>query len=54
VIPNNINAMTINLSAPVIINVRNKKGCQIILDDRKYRVRTPVSELLGKSVKDGM
>ncbi|HPE16923.1 MAG TPA: flagellar assembly protein FliW [Oscillospiraceae bacterium] len=54
VIPQNAAAMTVNLSAPIIINVRNKKGCQIILDDRRYRVRVPVSELLGKPVKDGL
>lgn len=54
VIPQNVNAMTINLSAPIIINVKNKKGRQIILDDRKYRVRVPVSELLRKPVKDGI
>lgn len=54
VIPKNVNAMTINLSAPIIINVRNSKGCQIILDDRKYRVRVPVSDLLEKSGKDGI
>lgn len=54
VIPKNVNAMTINLSAPIIINVRNSKGCQIILDDRKYRVRVPVSELLEKAGKDGI
>lgn len=54
VIPKNKNAMTINLSAPIIINVRNSKGKQIILDDRKYRVRVPVSELLAKSGKDGI
>lgn len=54
VIPANPNAMTINLSAPVIINIKNKKGCQIILDDRKYRMRVPVAELLDKQQKDGM
>jgi flagellar assembly factor FliW len=54
VIPQNVNAMTINLSAPIIINVKNSKGCQIILDDRKYRVRVPVSELLGKIGKGGI
>ena len=53
VIPKNVNAMTINLSAPIIINVRNSKACQIILDDRKYRVRVPVAELLAKSDKGG-
>ena len=54
VIPNNVNAMTINLSAPIIINVRNSKACQIILDDRKYRVRVPVADLLAKSGKGGI
>ena len=53
VIPRNIRAMTINLSAPIIVNVRNNQGCQIILDDRKYRVRVPVSDLLIKPAKDG-
>jgi flagellar assembly factor FliW len=54
VIPRNLDTMTINLSAPVIINVKSSKGCQIILDDRKYRVRVPVSELLGAPAKGGM
>ena len=54
VIPKNVNAMTINLSAPIIINVRNSRACQIILDDRKYRVRVPVTDLLEKSGKGGM
>jgi flagellar assembly factor FliW len=54
VIPSNIESMTINLSAPIIINVKNKKGSQIILGDRKYSMRTPVSELIGRPLKDGI
>lgn len=54
VIPSKIESMTINLSAPIIINVKNRKGCQIILDDRRYSMRTPVSELLGRPLKDGI
>jgi flagellar assembly factor FliW len=54
VIPKNVNAMTINLSAPIIINVRNSKATQIILDDRKYRVRVPVADLLTMSGKGGI
>ena len=42
VIPRNTGIMTINLTAPILINVCNNKGGQIILSDRKYRVRTPV------------
>ncbi len=54
VIPSNPSAMTVNLSAPVIVNVRNKKARQIILDDRRYRMRVPVSDLLGKAAKGGI
>ncbi|NLF34952.1 MAG: flagellar assembly protein FliW [Clostridiales bacterium] len=54
VIPESVHAMTVNLSAPIIINVRNKKAKQIILDDRRYRMRVPVAELLGESVKGGI
>ncbi len=54
VIPESVRAMTVNLSAPIIINVRNKKAKQIILDDRRYRMRVPVAELLGESVKGGI
>lgn len=56
VIPRNLKIMTANLSAPIIINVRNSKGCQIILDDRKYSVRTPITgaEIAAKQVKGGV
>ncbi len=53
VIPRNLKIMTVNLAAPIIVNVRNSKGCQIILDDRKYSVRTPINEILGKRIKGG-
>ncbi len=46
--------MTINLAAPLIINVRNSKAGQIILDDKRYRIRVPISELLGKTARDGV
>lgn len=39
-------AMTINLAAPVILNMKNRQGRQILLDDRNYSTKTPVSELL--------
>lgn len=53
VIPKNVRDMTINLSAPVVINVRNGKGRQIILDDKKYKVRVPVAQLLEQPGKGG-
>lgn len=53
VIPQTVSDMTINLSAPIIINVRNSKACQIILDDRRDQVRVPVSELISKTARGG-
>jgi len=39
VVPENPERMTMNLKAPLIINSRNRKGAQIILDTDKYTVR---------------
>lgn len=33
---------TVNLKAPVIINIRNNKGKQLILQDDKYSIRQPL------------
>lgn len=33
---------TVNLKAPVIVNLRNMKGKQVILDDERYPVRLPL------------
>lgn len=51
-IPKTLESMTINLLAPIIINVRNSKARQIILDDKKYGVRVPVIELLRKTMSE--
>ena len=32
---------TVNLKAPVIINIKNNKGKQLILQDDKYSIREP-------------
>ena len=39
VVPENINKMSFNLKAPIIINARVKKGAQYILDNGEYGVR---------------
>ncbi len=40
--PGGAGAMTMNLLAPVIVNLRTRLGRQVTLDDRRYSVRTPV------------
>lgn len=39
VIPNDIKKMTANFAAPILINVNNRKGKQIVLNDSKYEIR---------------
>lgn len=46
-VPKNIEGMTINLKAPIIINTDNMKGGQIIVEDDE-QVRFPVYDLLKK------
>lgn len=37
-----IRKITMNLQGPIVINTSNKLGEQIILDDSKYKVKTPL------------
>ncbi|SKA72715.1 flagellar assembly factor FliW [Clostridium sp. USBA 49] len=39
---NNINSITINLKAPIIINIKERLGEQIILDNEKYKIKHPL------------
>lgn len=53
VVPEDISQMTANLLAPLVINTRNRKGKQVILDDKRYTTRHLVLEELGKKVGGG-
>ena len=33
---------TVNLKAPVIVNLRNRRGRQTVLDNSRYPVRMPL------------
>ncbi|MFV9510522.1 flagellar assembly protein FliW [Tepidibacillus sp. LV47] len=51
-IPEDFKKTTINLKAPVIINVKNRKGKQVILHDTLYEIKTPLfSQKLIEGVK---
>lgn len=39
---NNINNITTNLKAPIIINIKERLGEQIILDNDKYGIKHPL------------
>ena len=39
---NTLSKSTVNLKAPVIINIKNNKGKQLILQDDKYEIKEPL------------
>lgn len=45
-VPEDITGMTANLKAPVIINAKTKKGCQIVVQNDEYLVKHPVYDCL--------
>lgn len=51
VIPENIEQMTINLAAPIIINTKNGQARQIILNSGNYGVRCPIFKEITKLIK---
>ena len=46
VVPEDVSKISVNLKAPVIINNKNNKGMQVILDREDYSVRHYILELL--------
>jgi flagellar assembly factor FliW len=48
-VPEDISSMTTNLKAPIIINRRNNKGKQEILDDDRYEIKHKVIKEAGAS-----
>lgn len=53
VIPEDIRNMTINLAAPVVINVKRSVGKQIIIDAKELQIRYPGYEAVMKRAKGG-
>lgn len=53
-VPRDIEKISINLQAPILINADTKQACQLILEDGDYPVRYPIYEVLNnKNEKDG-
>ncbi|GMQ58053.1 flagellar assembly protein FliW [Vallitalea sediminicola] len=46
VVPTDIEKMTTNLKAPIIVNAKTKRGIQIILNDNKYKIKQNLYEHL--------
>ena len=43
-VPEDISKTSINLKAPLIINTKNNKACQVILENDKYKFKHIIME----------
>ena len=50
-VPKEIEKMTVNLKAPIIINSESRKAAQLIIDSGRYQVKFPIYEIL-KAAKE--
>ena len=50
-VPRDIEKMSVNLKAPIIINSDIRKAAQLIIDSDKYQVKFPIYEIL-KAAKE--
>lgn len=52
-VPKDLTKMSVNLMAPLVINVPERKAVQIILDDTKYKVKYPIYDIINERKKVG-
>lgn len=45
-VPSDLTKMTVNLQGPIIINVEERKACQIIVEGEDFPVRFPIYDIL--------
>ncbi|MFT3984506.1 MAG: flagellar assembly protein FliW [Lachnospiraceae bacterium] len=50
-VPKEVEKMSVNLKAPIVINGETRKASQIIADEERYSVKYPIYELL-KAAKE--
>ncbi len=52
-VPKDLKQMSVNLRAPIVINVTERKAVQIILDGEEYQVKFPIYDILDARKKEG-
>lgn len=45
-VPADLTKMSVNLQGPIIINVDERKACQVIVDSEQYPVKYPIYDIL--------
>ncbi len=44
-VPENVEEMTVNLKAPIVVNIKNGKAAQEVLIDEKYEIRHRIKKV---------
>lgn len=45
-VPQDLTQMTVNLKGPIVINARERKACQVIIEGDEYKVKYPIYDIL--------
>ena len=48
-VPQDIQKISINLKAPIIINAKENRGCQVVLENEKYKFKHLITEEFVKA-----
>ena len=52
-VPKELQAMSVNLRAPIVINAAEKKATQVIVEGDEYPIKYPIYEILNNKKKAG-
>jgi len=52
-VPKDLKKMSVNLRGPLVINVKERKAVQIILEGEEYSVKFPIYDILKAGKKEG-
>lgn len=50
-VPREIEKISVNLQAPIIINAEEKKGVQVIVENGEYKIKYPIYDILQEKKK---
>lgn len=53
VIPQDVTKMTANMAAPILVNIENGYGMQVLAESGDYQIRQPIFDLVSRRMHGG-
>lgn len=53
VIPDDITKMSVNMAAPILINISKNLGKQVVVDNPHYEIRQPIFQIISEKMRRG-